>query len=69
MIFLYKALKDNKQVTGKIDANNTEEAVSLLKAGGFFPIEVKKEGTGTSVIAEIFDRVDIDFAGYLLVIL
>jgi type II secretory pathway component PulF len=58
MIFLYKALKDNKQVTGKIDANNTEEAVSLLKAGGFFPIEVKKEGTGTSVIAEIFDRVD-----------
>ena len=30
----------------------------MLKAGGFFPIEVKKEGTGTSVIAEIFDRVD-----------
>jgi type II secretory pathway component PulF len=58
MIFTYKALKDNKQVTGKIDANNTEEAVSLLKAGGFFPIEVKKEGAGTSTITAFFDRVD-----------
>jgi type II secretory pathway component PulF len=58
MIFTYKALKDNKQVTGKIDANNTEEAVSLLKAGGFFPIEVKKEGAGSSALTQIFDRVD-----------
>lgn len=57
MQFTYKALKDNKPVNGKIDANNTEEAVSLLKAGGFFPIEVRQENVGRRTFAQLFDRV------------
>jgi type IV pilus assembly protein PilC len=58
MLFAYKALKDNKPVSGKIDANNVEEAVSLLKAGGYFPIEVKKDATGSSAIMQYLDRVN-----------
>lgn len=57
MLFTYKALKDNKPVNGKIDANNTEEAVSLLKAGGFFPIEVKAESASKRTLSSLFDRV------------
>ena len=57
MQFTYKALKDNKPVNGKIEANNTEEAVSLLKAGGFFPIEVRVESASRRTLASLFDKV------------
>lgn len=58
MQFTYKALKDEKTVTGKIQANSADEAVVLLKSGGYFPIEVKKEISAQSSFNAIFDRVN-----------
>lgn len=58
MQFTYKALKDDKTVTGKIQANTADEAVVLLKSGGYFPIEVKKEISAQSSFNAIFDRVN-----------
>lgn len=48
MIFLYKALKDNKIIQGKIDAENNEAAVRYLKENGYFPIEVKNSSATSS---------------------
>lgn len=58
MQFTYKALKDDKTVTGKIQANTADEPVVLLKSGGYFPIEVKKEISAQSSFNAIFDRVN-----------
>lgn len=57
MQYVYRALKGEKTVNGKIEANNVDEAVSLLKAGGYFPIEVKVESKSSSSLASLMDRV------------
>lgn len=50
MLFVYKALKENKIVQGKIDAENNDNAIRYLKSNGFFPIEVK---TNTSFLGSL----------------
>jgi type II secretory pathway component PulF len=57
MQYIYRALKGEKTVNGKIEANTVDEAVSLLKAGGYFPIEVKAESKSSSSLASLMDRV------------
>ncbi len=57
MQYIYKALKDNKPVNGKIEANSPDDAVSLLKAGGYFPIEVHEESASSKRLTSLFDRV------------
>ncbi|MCX7996894.1 MAG: type II secretion system F family protein [Patescibacteria group bacterium] len=58
MQYVYRALKDGKTLTGKIEANSVDEAISALKSGGFFPIEVKKELSSSLGLSKIFDRVN-----------
>lgn len=42
MIFQYKALKNNRVINGKVEANAIDEAVSSIRNNGFFPINVFK---------------------------
>lgn len=58
MKFKYRALKEDKPVNGKIDANNVDEAVSLLKGGGFFPIEVTKDSGSKSTFSRFLEGVN-----------
>ena len=43
MLIHYKALKDNKIISKKIEAENEKAVIQLLKNRGYFPIEVKQE--------------------------
>ncbi|MFW5703253.1 MAG: type II secretion system F family protein [Patescibacteria group bacterium] len=58
MKFKYRALKGEKTVSGKIEANNVDEAVTLLKAGGFFPIDIKRDTGDSSSFKKLLDRVN-----------
>lgn len=58
MFYRYRALKEEKIVTGRIEANSQEDAVSYLKNNSFFPIEVKKvEFVGSSSFGILFNRI------------
>lgn len=43
MLIHYKALKDNKIISKKIEAENEKAVILLLKNRGYFPIEVKRQ--------------------------
>ncbi len=57
MKYAYKALKDDKNVNGTIEAATVDDAVVQLKAGGYFPIEVVKDKGKQSTIDRYLDRV------------
>jgi len=59
MNFFYKALKNNKIIKGKIEANKEDEVVIFLKNRGLFLIELKKEEKSTIQLFNIFfDRIN-----------
>lgn len=43
MLIRYKALKDNKIISRKVEAENEQTVLTLLKNQGYFPIEIKAE--------------------------
>jgi len=55
MLIRYKALKDNKIISRKVEAENEQTVLTLLKNQGYFPIEIKAE-------EEVFNS----FFGFLL---
>lgn len=57
MYFRYKALKKDKIITGKVDANNQVEVVDFLKKNNYFPIEIKKVDSSSSIFSFIFNRI------------
>ncbi len=58
MFFNYRALKDNKLINKKIEAESQDAVLRYLKSNGYFPIEVRSlEASGLSSIALLFDRV------------
>lgn len=57
MLFKYKALKNNKVVTEKIEANSEEDTVLYLKNNGYFPIEITPINANTISIMDAFNRV------------
>jgi type IV pilus assembly protein PilC len=57
MNFRYKALKENKIVKGKIEAENLQDAVTLLKNNKYFPIEVEKDENKTNFSKELLNGV------------
>lgn len=58
MYFRYRALKKNKIISGKIEANSQNDVVEYLKANNLFPVEIKKyEVTGTPILGFILDRI------------
>ncbi len=59
MLYTYKAFKDNKLFTKKIESENEAAVLSYLKTQGYLPIEVKK-AQSVSFIGEFFNRVGFD---------
>ncbi len=59
MLYIYKAFKDNKLFTKKIESENEASVLSYLKGQGYLPIEIKK-AQSVSFIGEFFNRVGFD---------
>lgn len=56
MLFTYKALKQNKIVVKKIEADNEETVIQYLRSNNLIPIEIKKLEASSSLSA-LFDQV------------
>lgn len=74
MLFEYKALKDNKIVTKRIEAQNEEGVVFYLKNNNYLPIEINKiNASSFSTLALLFDRISfndiVDFTRQLAIML
>ena len=52
MFFTYRALNQNKIVTGKVEAQNEADAVVYLRSKGYFPIQVKAVSEGISILSQ-----------------
>ncbi len=58
MQIYFKALKDNKIITKKIQAESIDAVLAHLKSKGYYPIIVKKDiGLGESIFSSFFDRI------------
>lgn len=61
MQFQFKAIKNNKVVSKKIDADNEAAVISYLKTNDYFPINVKKiEKTKPSIYEMLFGNVSFN---------
>lgn len=61
MKFRFKALKDNKIIEKKIEAESEASVLSFLKENQYFPIEIKKiENESFSYLSPFFDRVNFN---------
>ena len=61
MLYTYKAIKDNKVVVKKIEAEREDLVVKHLKENGYFPIEVKlAKSSSSSFFASYFDKVSFN---------
>lgn len=74
MLFTYKAIKDNKRVQKKIEADSQEAVLSHLRENGYFPIEVKRARiTELYIFEAFFNRVTfndiVDFTRQLAIML
>lgn len=74
MFFNYKALKGNKLVQQKIEAESQEEVLNFLKKNGYFPIEIKQAGeSNLTFLNQFFDKVSfndiVDFTRQLSIML
>ncbi len=57
MQFQYRALKGNKIITKKIEADGQKDVVDFLRRNGYFPIEVKEAGvSGFALFSNFFDK-------------
>lgn len=58
MLFTYKAIKDNKIVVKKIEADSQEVVLAYLKERGYFPIEVKgNQKTEIPLFGSLLDKI------------
>lgn len=58
MLFEYKALQDNKKVTGQMEAGSEKEVSDYLKVNGYFPVSVgPKRKSQLSSLMGILERV------------
>lgn len=57
MFFYYKAVKENKIVRGKVEANTEYDALEYLKKSNLFPIQVKSGDSNDSLLNSIFGNV------------
>ncbi len=58
MLFTYKAIKNNKVVVKKIEADREELVVKFLKENDYFPIEVKaQKSSSNSFFLALLDKV------------
>lgn len=64
MIFWYKALKDNKNVTGTVEANDEKEVIAYLRSVDNFPLEIKKITTSKSFFHKLFHKISVTDIAY-----
>lgn len=66
MLFQYKAYKDNKIVTKRIEADSKEIVLDYLKSNNFFPLEINKVGTtGSSLLTSLLNHISFnDIVGF-----
>lgn len=73
MLFVYKALKEGKIVTGKIESQDAADGVLFLKNSGLFTIDIKPAHSSSSFFSSIFDRVSqndiVDFTRQIAIML
>ncbi|QQG43932.1 MAG: type II secretion system F family protein [Candidatus Roizmanbacteria bacterium] len=60
MLFSYKALRGNKIVQGKIEAESQRDALALIKNNGMFPIKINNPDSSFSALTSIFNRVSFN---------
>lgn len=61
MLYTYKAIKDNKVVIKKIEAEREELVVKYLKENGYFPIEIKSQKqSGSASFLAFLNRVNFN---------
>ncbi len=57
MLFQYKALKDTKVITKKIEADGEKDVIEFLRKNGYFPIEVKEaKSTEVALFSNFFNK-------------
>ncbi len=58
MLYIYKAIKDNKLVSKKIDADNEESVLAYLRKNGLFPVEIRPSlGSQLAKLNAFVDRI------------
>lgn len=61
MLFSYKAIKNNKYFSKKIEADSENAVVSHLRKNGYFPIEINPvRKTEISIVNSLFNRVSFN---------
>src|SRR3990167_6907927 len=59
MLFTYKAIKDNKIVVKKIEADSQDKVVAYLKERDYFPIDIKLSGEKVEIplLSSLLDKI------------
>src|SRR3990167_6307740 len=67
MLFEYKALLNNKESAGQLEAETEKEVIEYLKGNGYFPLDVreKRSDRALSAINSFFDRISFSDITYL----
>src|SRR3989344_5880575 len=67
MLFQYKALLNNKETTGQLEAETEKEVIDYLKGNGYFPLDIREKKTGRSLamLNSVFERVSFSDITYL----
>ncbi len=74
MFYQYRAIKDNKKINKKIEADNETTVLDFLRENGYFPIEIKKiKKNKIFPLDSLFNRVSfndiVDFTRQLAIML
>ena len=73
MLYKYRAIKDNKKITSKIEADSESSVVNYLNENGYFPLDIKLVGKDLSFLESKLNRVSfsdvVDFTRQLAIML
>ena len=60
MLFTYKAIKNNKRVTAKLEADSEESALKYLRENDYFPISITKSNLDIKFIDKILNKISFN---------
>ncbi|MEX1052227.1 MAG: type II secretion system F family protein [Patescibacteria group bacterium] len=73
MLFIYKAIKDNKRITAKLEADSEGSVMKYLQENDYFPISITKARSKITFFDELFNRITfsdiVDFTRQLAIML
>ncbi len=66
MLFEYKALLNNKESTGQLEAESEKEVIDYLKGNGYFPLDIheKKTAQGLASLNKLFEKISFNDITY-----